>query len=133
MNFSEKVRAARKEKNMTQIELSRAMNVSLRTVAGWESDNRKPKQKRTLEDLARVLDRDPTYFIFDDPVPAAEMFGFTQDEQARRILEEVKVMFAGGALPEEDKMQFMLDLQTIMLESKKEAARRAAEESKSQE
>lgn len=127
MTFSEKVREARKAKNMTQLELAQAMNVSLRTVAGWETNNRKPKQSKTMEDLARILDCELAYLIFDDPMTAEEMSVFSAEEQARRIMEQVKVMFAGGSLPEEDKLQFVLDLQTIMLESKKEAARREKE------
>ena len=40
--FSERLKKLRKENNMTQTELAKALGVSGGTVAMWETDKRKP-------------------------------------------------------------------------------------------
>lgn len=50
-----------------------------------------------------------------------EQFGFRGAKQAQQILEQAATMFAGGELSDEDKTDFMDEIQTLYLDSKKRA------------
>ena len=45
MTFAEKIKTLRKEKGMTQMQLSAATNVSLAVIAGVESGRRNPSKE----------------------------------------------------------------------------------------
>ena len=120
MKFSEKVQEARKKKNMTQTELAHALHVSPRAVAGWEAESRKPKQKKTIENLARILDCELSYFLVDDPVEIDNEPEFSPEEQSRRILEQAKVLFGSNLISEGEKQKFILDLLLLMFGSTQE-------------
>lgn len=55
MKIAKKIRAARIEKNMTQMQLADAMSVSYQAVSNWERGNSMPDISK-LEDLCSVLD-----------------------------------------------------------------------------
>jgi transcriptional regulator with XRE-family HTH domain len=73
--FAVNVRAARAAAGLTQEQLARAANVSLRTVAGWESGEIRLPDDANWYALADALRKDPAWFIqrhehSDDPVAA---------------------------------------------------------------
>jgi transcriptional regulator with XRE-family HTH domain len=67
------VRAARSAAGLTQEQLARRMDVSLRTVQGWELGEVQQLEARSLLALAKALGKDPGWFYgvhSDDPVAA---------------------------------------------------------------
>lgn len=67
-SIGERLRIARKEKGLTQVELAKRMKISSVGISQWESGTRNPK-KETIMRLATVLDVPFSYFgtdAFDD-------------------------------------------------------------------
>ena len=126
MTFGEKVKYLRMKKEMTQADLSKALDVSPRTVCGWESENRRPKSRALFYELVKVLDCDANYLLTENDEDSfisnvSDSYGAKAGQQAREILEQAKALFAGGTIPEEDQLQFMTDIQMLYLDSKKKA------------
>lgn len=109
---------------MNQQQLADEIGVSSRTVRGWEAEGRYPKQHDLYLKLARVLECDISYLMTGEEsfiTEVAEEYGTRGIQQARQILEQAAVMFAGGDLSEEDKVAFMDEIQELYLDSKKRA------------
>lgn len=54
MNFSQNLKKLREAKNLTQEQLAKKINTSLRTYQGWEIAKSRPKYE-TLEKLKEIL------------------------------------------------------------------------------
>ena len=122
MTLAEKIRDLRKNKlHMSQTELAEAIGVGMRTIRSWEVDGRYPRKRETYVKLAQVLGCEVSYLTGDD-VPYSPTFGETLDEgqkQADELVRSAKVLFAGGALSEDDKEEVMLALQDAFVRAKK--------------
>ena len=68
--FPERLKKLRKENNMTQTELAKALGVSGGTVAMWETDKRKPSFEM-LEKLSEIFDKQLSYIMGTSDVPLA--------------------------------------------------------------
>lgn len=124
MNFGNKIKILRKNKKMNQQQLADEIGVSARTIRGWETEGRYPKQHDLYLKLSRVLECDISYLMTGEEsfiTEVAEEYGTRGIQQARQILEQAAVMFAGGDLSEEDKVAFMDEIQELYLDSKKRA------------
>lgn len=62
MNFADRLKELRKEKNMTQVQLAQTMGVSKGTVAMWETGKREPGFE-PLCALAELFDRRIDYIL----------------------------------------------------------------------
>ena len=60
MSIGERITELRKERNMSQADLSRAMNVSRQAVSKWENDQASPDTIKLIQ-LADVLDTEVEY------------------------------------------------------------------------
>ena len=56
MLFGEGLKLLREEKNITQIELGQALNISNRVIAYYESNDRFPREQSTLVNIANHFD-----------------------------------------------------------------------------
>ena len=124
MTFGEKIKYLRKEQELSQAELAAAAGVSLRTIRGWENENRFPKQRDLYGKLAEILKCDSNYLLSDGAAfvtQSSEEYGSRGAAQAQRILEQAAAMFAGGELSDEDKTAFMDEIQMLYLDSKQRA------------
>lgn len=65
MNLSEKIKKARLKSNLTQNQLAEKMNISRKTLSGWENDRGKPDLDN-INRLSKILNEDSLYFITDD-------------------------------------------------------------------
>jgi transcriptional regulator with XRE-family HTH domain len=113
--FSAKVRDARNELGLTQTQLGEIVGVSLRTILGYEKDEKRPRQ-RTMLKLAQAL-KVSVKFLSDDDCedPMAEIEKDNYIAQARasygaegardinRMLDENRALFAGGELSQDQK------------------------------
>lgn len=67
MTFGEKLRAARKEKKLTQKELAQKIDAAHNSISNWENDQNSPDPE-TIQHLCWALEVQPNYFFMDDSV-----------------------------------------------------------------
>ena len=124
MTFGEKVKTLRTTKKMSQAQLAQELGVDLRTVSGWENQNRYPKKRELYQNLADILGCDISYLMSEEEsfiTEVSEQYGSRGAKQAQQILEQAAAMFAGGELSDEDKTAFMDEIQMLYLDSKQRA------------
>lgn len=114
MKFGEKVRAARQNAGMSQEALAKAVDVSLRTILGYENENRYPRKREIYAKLADALHVDVNYLLTEDEefaAAAAEKYGSCGKQQAEALVAELSGLFAGGELADEDMDAMMRAVQ----------------------
>ena len=62
MTFGEKIRTARKLKNMTQRELASLIGAKHNSISDWENDKNRPDPE-TIELICGILDITPNYLL----------------------------------------------------------------------
>ncbi len=62
LSFGEKIRDARKSKNLTQKQLAEKIGAKHNSVSDWENDKNRP-DAATIEMLCRILDITPNYLL----------------------------------------------------------------------
>ncbi len=100
MKFAQKLRLVRSRQHMTQEELARRLGLSKRTVEGYESGAFYPRKRQVYDQLAELFGVDRNWFLTEDDDASDAAPG---EEEARRVLEAAKALYAGGALSEQDK------------------------------
>ena len=78
MTFGEKIKSLRKSKGMNQTQLANILGVSLRTIRGWETEGRYPKQHELYQKLADSLGCDVSYLMTEGEsfiTEATEQYG----------------------------------------------------------
>ena len=68
MTFGERLRAARKQKKLTQKELAKLINAAHNSISNWENDQNKPDPD-TIQNLCWALDVQPNYFFGETSKP----------------------------------------------------------------
>lgn len=66
MNFGEKLRWLRLEKNLSQKEVAEKLNISLRTYVYYEMNQRRPRQLNKLKEIADFFGKTVEYLQIDD-------------------------------------------------------------------
>ncbi len=114
MTFGEKVRAARLAAGYSQRDVSEMTGLSLRTIQNYESGERLPKQRESYTLLSRALNV-PIQALLDEStdltLSAREEISSRATSEARRLVDEVSVLYAGGELCEEDMDAMMRAIQ----------------------
>jgi len=124
MNFGDKVRELRTKKGMTQDDLAKQLGVSRRTIVAYEQGNTYPRRREVYEKLAELLGTTDAYLrtdIEDFMMEVGEEYGSRGQQQAAKLREQVAALFAGGELSESEQMAFLMDLNEIFMDAKKEA------------
>ena len=114
MKFGEKVRAARRNVDMSQEALAKAVDVSLRTILGYENENRYPRKREIYAKLADTLHVNVNYLLAEDEdfaAAAAEKYASRGKQQAESLVAELSGLFAGGELADEDMDAMMRAMQ----------------------
>ena len=114
MTFGEKVKTLRTTKKMSQAQLAQELGVALRTVSGWENQNRYPKKRELYQNLADILGCDISYLMSEEEsfiTEASEQYGSRGAKQAQQLTEEVTGLFAGGEMAQEDMDVMMKAIQ----------------------
>ena len=125
MKFGEKVMKARKELGITRQQLSEITGLSKRTIAYYELDDKIPKKRATYETLAEALHMQTECLIDENAefvLQAAETYGAAGSMQAERLIREIRGLYAGGSLSEQDMDAMMLAIQDAYWIAKKKSA-----------
>lgn len=132
MEICEKIRILRKRKAYSQTELGELAGIKLRTVIYYESGQRIPKEENILKGLASALDTTVEFLTDDNQsieytneelfiMKAREKYGSKGASDAKKTIEQVRGLMAGGELDNEDKEAFFIVMQDIYFDSKKRA------------
>ena len=114
MTFGEKVKTLRTTKKMSQAQLAQELGVALRTVSGWENQNRYPKKRELYQNLADILGCDISYLMSEEEsfiTEASEQYGSRGAKQAQQLTVDVTGLFAGGEMAQEDMDVMMKAIQ----------------------
>lgn len=104
MGFGERLRQKRIEAKLTQVQLAKMVDVSLRTLQNYEGELRKPSNMVTVQKLANSLDTTTGYLLgaADTLVmEAKERGGSRAARDIKELVNEVSGLFAGGTLSDE--------------------------------
>lgn len=112
MTFGEKLRQARRKAGLTQEELAARVGLQRRAVLQYENGHNYPRSHETYEKLANALGMDINRLITEEGEDDAR-------SDAERIISEVRGLFAGGQLSEEDRDAVMQALQEAYWTTKK--------------
>ena len=89
MNIGERITALRKEKNISQTELAKRLNVSRQAVSKWEQGTSTPDTERLIQ-LAEILDTEVEYLATGvHPEPGSVVLNVV--ETVERVQEKVVV------------------------------------------
>lgn len=122
MEFSEKVKTARKAKGLSQRELAEASGMALRTIQNYELGHVLPKKKDTYMALAKALGISEEVLLDDNAsfvIRANERYGSRGAKQAWDMVSDIAAMWAGGEMDEEDMDAIMKAMQDAYWEAKK--------------
>lgn len=124
MKFGDKIKEQRIKRGLTQEEFAKAIGVSRRTLCHYEQGERYPKYRAFYTKLADFFDLNINYFLTEDEeflTEAAEKYGQRGLSQARAVLDQAAVLFAGGELSDDDKQAFLSEIQALYFDSKQRA------------
>ena len=122
MTFGEKLRYLRTKKELSQADLAQRIGVSLRTITGWETENRYPKKRDLYTSLANELGCEVDYLLSEKEsfiTDASGQYGSRGLKDADEIIESVNALFASGSIDEEDMDSMMLALHEAYMEAKR--------------
>lgn len=85
MSFAEKLKALRKENNMTQLEVARRLNVARSTIAGYETKNRQPSHEK-LATLANLFHVTLDYLLDDGTISIDSSHCVFYEEQEKKLI-----------------------------------------------
>ena len=136
MTFSDKIKRSREVVKLTQLELAKAVGVSQRTIASYESGGARARRS-TTEKLANALKVSVKYLSDDsctDPLEDIEkdeyidqaraLYGAKGVRDMEELLRENTALFAGGELSQEQKDAFFQAVMTAYVTCKEEAIRK---------
>lgn len=104
MKFNERLKALREEKGLTQAQLSQSSGICSRMIQKYECGAGKPRID-AAEKLAAALGTSVSELLGESETLAAQAddkYGPKGARQARKLMEEVTGLFAGGEMAEED-------------------------------
>lgn len=129
MEFAEKLKNIRISKGWSQEELAEKSGISRRTIQNYESGNMLPKKRSSYTVLAETFGIDENVLLdpnIDFVLRANEQYGDNAMRQAMDLVADVRALWAGGEMEEEDMDEIMRSLQEAYLEAKQKAFGRKA-------
>ncbi len=121
MNLGEKLRNARAAKHMSQSDLASAAGISLRTIQNYELGVRMPRSLDTYSRLASALDMEEGILLDDNAdfvLRAGAQYGSRGARQAWEMVADIRALWAGGEMEEEDMDEIMRAMQEAYWEAK---------------
>ena len=122
MQFADKLIKIRKSRGLSQQDLSRLSGLSRRALAYYESGERLPRHRATIEALSHALNVDSGELMdenCDFIYKAGETYGEGAKQEAARLIGQIKSLYAGGSLSSRDMDEMMLAIQDAYWIAKK--------------
>ena len=121
MTLAEKLRIARTNKNMLQRELAEATGLGVRTIQNYELGVRVPRKRDTYTKLAKALGISEEVLLDEQAsfvVEATERFGEKGCKEATDLASNLRAMYAGGEIDDDDLDAVMRAVQEAYWEIK---------------
>lgn len=123
MNFAQKLKDLRTEKNLTQEELAKKSGISIKSISRYELGETLPRTKKYYEKIANALDVDTDYFLSQEAnffINARKEFGYKGAKDSEELVNGMIGLMAGGELPDEDKATILDAMQEAFYMAKLE-------------
>ncbi|MEA1975304.1 MAG: helix-turn-helix transcriptional regulator [Bacillota bacterium] len=120
MKLGDKIKNLRTEHNMTQPDLAKELDVTVRTIAYYENNERQPK-KTLIVKLCKLFNVSIDYLLTDDEsflVDAEDEYGYRGKKKAEEFIRDSNTLFAGGELNDEDRDKVFKAITEIYWKSK---------------
>lgn len=120
MEFKDKLIQLRKQHNMSQDELSKAVGVSRRSIGLYEIGERLPR-KKVIEKIAEVLRVPKDYLISPNEqflIDATAVSGARGKITASEVINNAAALFAGGDVSDDDMEMVMKAIQDAYWDAK---------------
>ena len=122
MTFADKIKKERAKLQMTQADFAKYIGVSHRSLQNYELGINHPRSREAYQKIADALGLDVNYLLTENEefvLGIAEQYGSRGAQGATKVLSDVKALFAGGEMAEEDMDVFMKAVQDAYWEVKK--------------
>lgn len=122
MTFGEKIHTERIKRNMNQKEFGKLIGVSTRIVSLYETNKAFPRTRDDYARIAAALELNVNYLLTESEefvMGIGLEYGPRSAQGATRVLSDVKALFAGGEMADEDMDIFMKAVQDAYWEVKK--------------
>lgn len=122
MKFGEKLIYARKQLGLSRDALSEMTGISKRAIAYYELDGKLPKQRASIDMLAKALHTTSEALLDDNAefvLEAGEVYGAQGQREAQKLVSQIRSLYAGGTLNEQDIDAMMLAIQDAYWIAKK--------------
>lgn len=123
MKFGEKLQELRKEKGVSQEDVSKAIGMTLRNYASYEHGVRYPRNRDVYRKLSEYFGVDQNYLLTEDEdfiIEAADKYGSRGRRQAEDLVTDMIGLFAGGDVSDEDKDAIMRALMKAYIDCKED-------------
>lgn len=120
MTFGTKLKKLREENNMSQVDVAAALHTSDRTVGNWERGLSYPNLEYASK-LAKLFKVSMDYLVSEDDeflMEAQKQYGARGREQAEKLIEDVRGLFYGGELLDEDRDSVFRIMSEIYFDAK---------------
>ena len=117
MTFGEKIKKMRQIRNLNQRQLAEKLNITTRTIRGWELDGRIPQQLWVYEALAAALDCPIEYLTESDSAALTDFSTNTPHSvtiDPSQFLSAAQTLFYQHHLPEQEQLELMLELERLL-------------------
>ncbi len=121
MSFGEKIKKLRENKGLTQKELAITIGTFSKTIINYEENNLRPQKMEVYKKLADIFEINVNYFLTDEEyfiINSAEYFGYKGAKDAQTLVNSMTGFFAGGKLPQEDRVALFGAIQEAFWKSK---------------
>lgn len=122
MAFADIIKKERAKLQMTQADFAKYIGVSHRSLQNYELGINHPRSREAYQKIATALGLDVNYLLTENEefvLGIAEQYGSRGAQGATKVLSDVKALFAGGEMAEEDMDVFMKAVQDAYWEVKK--------------
>ncbi len=130
MNFSEKLKAARKEAHLSQSALAQRAGISLRTLQNYEMGKRYPASIEITMRLATELNTTVENLLSAGEESIVAAPSASAKAQLYELVQAVSGLFAGGKIEEEDRDAAMQAIIAAYWAAKKESRKADRAESR---
>ena len=114
MTFGERIRELRAGKGLTQPQLAKELNISLRTIKNYELGTSLPRTRQIYQRIADYFEVNIDYLLAEDEMfvlEASNKYGTRGKQQANALIAQVSGLFAGGEMDEADMDEMMKAIQ----------------------
>ena len=99
MKFCDKLKAQRTGAGLTQEELARRLELSKRTVEGYESGSFYPRNREVYDKLSDIFHVPKNWFLTEDDAESER----SASEEAAELVARAQMLYSGGKLDTRDR------------------------------